>query len=203
MRNWKSETGIAKPELRNRKYETNKCEPWKMKLELRNRNCATRNANLEKQTKLRNRKYETRNAKLGKWNWNCETRNAKLKKKRNCETGNTKQEMRMAANFLEWNYWSNASRQACGKLSRMNLLKECIAANFLEWNYWRNASRQACGKLSGMKILKKCIAASLRQALRQRRGAASNCNKQLRLSSRGGPRCGFLWKYNTYEIYTK
>ena len=39
-----------------------------------------------------------------------------------------------------------------------------------------------------MKILKKCIAASLRQALRQRRGAASNCNKQLRLSSRGGPR---------------
>ena len=80
MRNWKSETGIAKPELRNRKYETNKCEPWKMKLELRNRNCATRNANLEKQTKLRNRKYETRNAKLGKWNWNCETRNAKLKK---------------------------------------------------------------------------------------------------------------------------
>ena len=155
MRNWKSETGIAKPELRNRKYET-------------------------------------RNAKLGKWNWNCETRNAKPKKKRNCETGNTKQEMRMAANFLEWNYWSNASRQACGKLSRMTLLKECIAANFLEWNYWRNASRQACGKLSGMKILKKCITASLRQALRQRRGAASNCNKQLRLSSRGGPSILYL-----------
>ena len=39
---------------------------------------------------------------------------------------------------------------------------------------WTNASRQTCGKFSPMKLLKKCITASLRQALRQRRGAASN-----------------------------
>ena len=109
MRTLENETGIAKPELRNKK-----CEPGKTneiaKPEIRNKKCETGKMELE----LRNKKCETE------------------KKKRNCETGNTKQEMRMAANFLEWNYLSNASRQTCGKLSRMNLLKECIAANFLE-----------------------------------------------------------------------
>ena len=60
MRNWKSETGIAKPEIQNKQMRTWKNETGIAKPELRNKKCEPGKTNEIAKPEIRNKKCEWR-----------------------------------------------------------------------------------------------------------------------------------------------
>ena len=96
----KCETGKVKPEIRNKQMRTLENETGIAKPELRNKKCEPGKTNEIAKPEIRNKKCETGKMELELRNKKCETE----KKNGIAKPEIRKQEMRMAANFLEWNY---------------------------------------------------------------------------------------------------